>query len=57
MGARVIIELTAEDLEVIVWALGFTEGAALEIHDDETGKRPNAVAEKLKAQAIGGVVD
>lgn len=42
-------ELTAEELEFVIWALGFVEGAASEMDDDATGRQAYQIAEKLKA--------
>ena len=41
-------DLTAEELEFVIWALGYVEGAALEMQDDATGQQANAIVEKLK---------
>jgi hypothetical protein len=41
-------DLTAEEREFVIWALGYVEGAALEAQDDRTAYRANFIAEKLK---------
>jgi hypothetical protein len=43
-----LAELTQEEREFVIWALGYVEGAALEMHDDRTGYRASVIAEKLK---------
>lgn len=43
-----LAELTQEEREFVIWALGYVEGAALEMHDDRTGYQASFIAEKLK---------
>jgi hypothetical protein len=41
-------ELTGEEREFVIWALGYIQGVSMEMHDDDTGKRAWVIAEKLK---------
>jgi hypothetical protein len=40
--------LTPQEREFVIWALGYVEGAALEMQDDRTAYRANFIVEKLK---------
>jgi hypothetical protein len=44
-----VSELTAQEREFVIWALHYVEGAAQEMHDDETGKRAHEIAQKIRA--------
>jgi hypothetical protein len=52
MAVFAMEELPPEERDFIIWALGYVEGAALEMHDDKTGQQANAIVEKLKGRRM-----
>jgi hypothetical protein len=43
-------DLTSQERQFTIWALGYIEGVALEMHDDNTAQEADRIAEKLKNQ-------